>query len=170
MQVHRRPLRLCALVLAHALGIAVIGLTQFAVTSTRTPGACAATAPPGDRLWWWVETRGETPLADLFDDHEVRRFIVTTASILALGALLGWIVWLMRPFRLSVRLRTIMVIVAVVPVECAGGAWIWDCWERWDRCQRLAGWEALMQEIARESAAENPLSEDQSLDQAETRE
>jgi len=146
--------RLRTLLLAHLFGLGVLGLAQFAVTTVHHPGACAAMASPADRLGYWLALERKGPIADLFDELEVNRLVVTLAGIVPLGLLLGWSLWSLRPIRLS--LRTLMVIIAVVPVEWTGGVAVWKMWQRWDDDRRLAGYSAAMEKISIETAGELP--------------
>jgi hypothetical protein len=119
---------------------------------------CGRTASPADRLRCWLWFERNRPIDDLFDDLEVNRLAVTLAGIIPMGLLLGWSLWSLRPFRLSLRLRirTLMVVIAVVPIDCTGGVAVWNIWEQWDNYRRLAEYHAAMEKISRERAAELP--------------
>lgn len=80
------------------------------------------------------------PLSDFFTAFDIKRFNATIAGIVLLGMGLGWSIWLMRPLRLTLRfrLRTMMAIIAVLPIEVTAGADVWNRWARWDADQRFA--------------------------------
>jgi hypothetical protein len=84
-------------------------------------------------------------LTDLFDRHEIQRFCATLAGVVFLGLLLSWSIWSMRPFKLTLglRIRTMMLAIAIVPLELTGGMAVWNGWAEWDRAQRSAAYEAF---------------------------
>lgn len=125
---------------AHLFTVAVIGLFQFALTSVREPGFCAASPSPWDSLSWWFQAGRKRPLMDCFDAFGIQRFNVTIVAAVFLGMGLGWSIWSMRPLRLTARfrLRTLMAVIALVPLESGAGTEVWNRWERWDLDQRFA--------------------------------
>ncbi len=135
--------------LAHVLGAAVIGLCQFGLMSVRHPMACCGSPSPWDQLCYWVQSGRQRPLTEMLDRFDIHRLSESLAAIVFSGTLLAWSIWCMRRIRpaLRLRLRTVMVIIAIVPVECAGGVAVWNRWERWDRDQRLADFNALWSAI-----------------------
>ncbi|MGO9470733.1 MAG: polysaccharide biosynthesis/export family protein [Isosphaeraceae bacterium] len=143
-----RPLTRTVLV-AHLLGVAVLGVCQFAFTSHRHPMACAYDPLAWERLCYWLQSGHQRPITVSLDDFEIHRLSETLAAVILLGTLLGWSIWTMRPFRLilRLRLRTLMAMIAIVPVECAGGSAVWNSWAQWDRNQRIADWNACWSAI-----------------------
>jgi Polysaccharide biosynthesis/export protein len=142
-QQRRWPL-IRTVLFAHLLAFAVIGLCEFALTSVRHPTACCASPSAWDRLCYWVHSGRQRPLTDVLDAWEIRCLSETLAAVVFLGALLGWSIRSMRPFRLALRLRlqTLLAIVAIVPTESPGAVAVWKGWARWDRLERLADFNA----------------------------
>jgi hypothetical protein len=85
----------------------------------------------------------------VLDGFEIHRLNATVAGIVVLAPLLGWSIWSMRPFRLTprIRLRTLVALIAIVPLEVNGGAAVWNRWKRWDQVQHFADYYAQRQAI-----------------------
>lgn len=83
------------------------------------------------------------------DSLEVHRLSETLAPVVFSGTLLAWSVWRMRPLRIpfNLRLRTLVGIVAIVPVEWSAGLAVWNSWQRWDCDRRLAEFNACWRAI-----------------------
>jgi hypothetical protein len=126
---------------AHLFGVIVIGVCQFAITSVWDPRACCPVGSPWDLLCDWDQSGRKRPLVDVFNRFEIHRFCATLAGLVFVGVGLGWSIRSMRPFRLTARfrLRTLMAVIAIVPLECVAGADVWNGWKQWDYDQRFAG-------------------------------
>jgi hypothetical protein len=137
---------------AHLLAVVVIGLCEFAFTSVCEPMMCIPSRPPWDSLCYWVQSGRKQPLSDYFFAFDIQRFNATIAGIVFLGMGLGWSIWLMRPLRLTIRfrLRTLMAVIAVVPIEVTACADVWNRWERWDADQRFASYDAFVSSMRQE--------------------
>jgi hypothetical protein len=74
---------------------------------------------------------------------------LTLAGVVFLGLLFGWSIWSMRPFQLSVtfRLRTLIALIAIVPLELIGAMAVWNSWERWDAYQWNTAYDAFTSEM-----------------------
>ncbi len=127
------------IVIAHLFAVVVIGLCQFAFTCTQEPMMCFPSPSPWENLCYWVRSGRQRPLADFFNAFDIQRFNATVACVVFLGMGLGWSIWSMRPFRLAhrFRLRTLMLIIAIVPLELTACADVWNRWKRWDHDQQL---------------------------------
>jgi Polysaccharide biosynthesis/export protein len=134
------------LLLAHVLGAAILGLCQFAITSVRHPMACCGTASPWHRLCYWLESGCAARLTDSYEDVEIHRFVATLAGVALLGLLFGWSLWSISTFRpaMRLRIRTLMALIAIVPLELSAGTAVWNGWAKWDRLRRFpAAYAAL---------------------------
>jgi hypothetical protein len=100
----------------------------------------------------WVQSGRKQPLADYFYDFAIQRFEATIAGIVFLGLGLGWSISLMRPLRLIVRfrLRTLMAVIAVVPIDLTACADVWNRWEQWNADRKLAPYQALLASMPQE--------------------
>jgi Polysaccharide biosynthesis/export protein len=138
--------------IAHVLGVVVLGLCQFTMTGIRGPGSClqgSQVPSPWDRLSWWFQSGCKTPLTGVLDSFEIQRLNATLAAVAVLALLFGWSMWSMRPFRpvARIRLRTLMALIAIVPLELNGGAAVWNRWNRWDKDQHFADYYAKREAI-----------------------
>jgi hypothetical protein len=131
--------------IAHLLAVVVVGLGEFALTSSSESMNCIPSSPRWESLCDWVRSGRRRPLSDLFTAFDIQRFKATIAGIVFLGIALGWSIWLMRPLRVTIRfrLRTLMAVIALVPLEVTAGAGVWNQWKRWDAGQRFAPQYAL---------------------------
>jgi hypothetical protein len=137
---------------AHLFAVLLIGLCEFAFTSTREPMFCHPSRPPWDSLCYWVQSGRKRSLSDLFTAFQIRRFNASIAGLVLFGMGLGWSLWLMRPLRLTVRfrLRTLMATIAVVAIDVTAGADVWNRWERWDHDQRWGSYIARFSSVRQE--------------------
>jgi Polysaccharide biosynthesis/export protein len=137
---------------AHLLAVVVIGLGEFAFTSSSESMNCIPSSPRWDSLCDWLRSGRRRPLSDFFTAFDIKRFNATIAGIVLLGMGLGWSIWLMRPLRVTIRfrLRTLMAVIALVPLEVTAGADVWNRWRRWDADQRIAPQHALSESLRQE--------------------
>ncbi len=153
MNQKRRWPVISTVLFAHLFTVLMIGLCEFAFTSTSEPMVCLPSPPPWESLCYWVQSGRTRPLSDWFTAFDIQRFNATIAGMVFLGMGLGWSIWLMRPLRLTVRfrLRTLIATIAVVAFEVTAGADVWNRWERWDTDQRwgphIAFLSSLHQEV-----------------------
>jgi len=60
-------------------------------------------------------------------------------------------------------------LIAIIPIEWAGGAEVWKSWERWDARARIASYYAALEHISRETLANGP-PPDLKMDETQIRE
>jgi len=123
-----RPLR--TVVIAVALGISALGLCH-ALTVTYHMGGCWVGPPPWKRLCEWLR-QGRFPLSVFLDSHERNWLVSNAISVTVLGGLLAWSIRAHGSLRFRLRVRTLMIVIAVVSFVCLGGQQVWDMWERFD--------------------------------------
>jgi hypothetical protein len=121
-------------VMAQALGVAVIGLGQFAFSSVLRPGDCVPTSSPWNRLCYWVESGGKYTLSDFFDRHDLRRLTATMLAVIILSGMFAWSIRAGGPVRLRpfLRVRTLVIAIAVAAIALVEAREVWAMWERWD--------------------------------------
>jgi hypothetical protein len=133
-----------------ALGVAFIGLCQFGFTSTVPPGDCAGVVSPWARLGFWYQFGRQSPLSDLLDEHERRRLVLTSIATMALGGALAVSIRAHGPFRFRLRLRTLMIVIAALPVLWLAGQRVWTMWDRFDENWQYAEYFEQLERRAKE--------------------
>ena len=131
-------------VIAIALAVLGMALWQFASTDASFPGLCLPLTPPLDRLCAWVRSGAHHPISDVLDLHELNRLVSTVVCMILLAGMLAWSIRAQRPLRLRLRVRTLMLVIAVLPVMWLGGQRFSAMWDRFDdycRC-RETGWHS----------------------------
>ena len=155
MQLRRWWPTLRTTFIAVTLFVIAVGMAQFAFTEWSEP--CLRIPSPYQRLCEWLRAGGRGPLSHVLGPQELQRLAGLSLSISILGLLFVISIRAQRPLRLRLHLRTLMVLVAVLPLGYLGGREVWLTWERWDeyqhRIQRCWNMEEWAQ---RKSPSETP--------------
>ena len=129
--------------IAVTLFVIAVGMAQFAFTDWSEP--CLRIPSPYQRLCEWLRDGRRGPLSQVLGPHELKRLASFSLSMSVLGLMLVISIRAQRPLRLN--LRTLMVLVAVLPLGYLGGREVWLTWERWDdyqhriqRCWNMEEW------------------------------
>jgi hypothetical protein len=127
---HWRSLR--TLVIAIAFALSAIGMCQFAFSPTYPPEFCLGLTSPVDRLCYWFKPGRDAPITDVLDHYELVRLATSTVCTMILAGALAWSIRNqgLAPWRF--RIRTLMIVVAVLPVAWLAGQGVWDTWQRFD--------------------------------------
>jgi hypothetical protein len=129
--------------IAVTLFVITVGMAQFAFTDWSEP--CLRIPSPYQRLCEWLREGRRGPLSHVLGPQELKRLAGLSLSLSVLGSMLVISIRAQRPLRLN--LRTLMVLVAVLPLGYLGGREVWLTWERWDdyqhriqRCWNMEEW------------------------------
>ena len=139
--------------IAVTLFVIAVGMAQFAFAEWSEP--CLRIPSPYERLCEWLRGGGPGPLSQVLGPHELKRLASLSLSMSVLWLMLVISIRAQRPLRLN--LRTLMVLVAVLPLGYLGGREVWLTWERWDEYQHRIQRCWNMEEWARrKSPSETP--------------
>jgi hypothetical protein len=141
--------------IAVMLFVLALGMAQFAFTDWSEP--CLRIPSPYQRLCEWLEQGRRGPVSHVLGPWELKRLARLSLSIFVLVLTLVISIRAQRPVRLRLNIRTLMLLVAVLPLLYLGGQKVWLTWERWDeyqhRIQRCSDMEAWAN---RNSPSETP--------------
>jgi hypothetical protein len=141
--------------IAVTLFVSAVGMAQFAFTEWSEP--CLRFPSPYQRLCEWLREGRRGPLSHVLGPQELKRLAGLSLSISVLGLMLVISIRAQRPLQLRLHLRTLMVLVAVLPLGYLGGREVWLTWERWDEYQHRIQRCLNMEEWARhKNASETP--------------
>jgi len=138
-------------------------MCQFTLTAPYRPGACVVGPPPGKRLSDWLQSaRHESgryaPLSDFLDRHELKRLVSNAISMIVLGGMLAWSIRAQGSLRFRLHVRTLMIVVAAVPIVLLGGQEVWAMWERFEEYSQCAEFCSEMERTLAEESSD--LSDD----------
>jgi len=155
MQLLRWWPRLRTTFIAVMLFVLALGMAQFAFTDWSEP--CLRIPSPYQRLCEWLVQGRRRPVSHVLGPRELKRLAMLSVSIFVLLLMLVISIRSQRPVRLRLNIRTLMLLVAVLPLAYLGGRKVWLTWERWDeyqhRIQRCSDMEAWAN---RNSPSETP--------------
>src|SRR5262249_6467575 len=120
--------------IAVMLIVTALGLAQFAVTDQSLP--CFGVPSPYQRLCEWLREGRRKPLSQVLPTRDIERFAWFSFSMAVLGLMLVSSIRAQRPLRLRLHVRTLMVVVAILPFGYLGGRQVWVMWQRWDAFQQ----------------------------------
>lgn len=145
-------------VLSQLLVLGLMVFRDYATAMAFTPGSCMPIISPADRLRHWHESGRRGPLGAYFGGDDRAAIAGHLARVVPLGLLAAWSAWALREPRSVARFRlgTAMVLVALLPLEWGAGRAVLAAREHWVHCQRLAEQCGLIEEAAREMAAQYP--------------
>jgi hypothetical protein len=146
MAFFRRWTWLRTFVLAVCLGVAIVGMCQFALTDVRPLGSCAGIQSPARTVVDWLEMGRPEPLLAYFGYHAKVRFLWTSLAIILLAGMLAWSLYTQRPIRGRLRLRTLMIAVAILPISWVGAGKVWVMWHRWEQAWRMVDYFTLLED------------------------
>jgi hypothetical protein len=127
---HWRSLR--SLVIAIAFEALAIGMCEFAFSDAYPPGLCLGIMSPVDRICYWFKSGRREPIADLLDRYELWRSVISAVCTIMLAGMLSWSIRSHGRLLLRFRIRTLMVVIAVLPVAWLTGLGAWDTWRHFD--------------------------------------
>jgi hypothetical protein len=119
------------LIFAHGLGFFAIGLCQFGFSPGYIPGYCIPFQSPWERSRHWFAHPGPDSFWHLFEDVEVSRFWFICLGLAVTGVGLGVSLFGLPRVRPRLRLSTLMIVFAILPVECKAGEAAWEAWRNW---------------------------------------
>jgi len=141
--------------IALMLIVTALGLAQFAVTDQSLP--CFKVPSLYQRLCEWLREGRQKPLSQVLPTRDMERFAQFSFSMAVLGLMLVSSIRAQRPLRLRLHVRTLMVVVAILPFGYLGGRQVWVMWQRWDAFHQKYHLCLLMEEWARmEHPGETP--------------
>jgi hypothetical protein len=82
--------------------------------------------------------------------------VATVIATVLFGSLLILTVRVPRPIRLRFHIKTMMVLIAALPLCIMGGRDVWATWQRWDDYSRGAEFYSEKERIAQESHRSEP--------------
>jgi hypothetical protein len=148
-------LPLLSTLLASALFVATIGLFQFWFSSTWPIGFCMPIASPWDCLTYWFKSDRQAPIYDCLSRWQWARLAWSTTAVVFLLGMLILSIRAQRPLRLSLRLRSLMILIAVMAFGYVAGHEVWTIWARWESYVLRAEHYASMEEaLEREDVSE----------------
>ena len=133
--------------LAIAIAFLAIGMCQFACSPTDPPDCCLGLMSPLDRLCYWLKLGSQAPITDVFDHYELVRFAISTVCTMMLAGTLAWSTGNQGLPSWRFRIRTLMLIVAVLPVAWLAGQATWGTWKRFDDYCHYAGRHSPYEEL-----------------------
>src|SRR5262245_40648528 len=105
--------------IAVTLFVIALGMARFVVTERSEP--CLRIPSPYQRLCEWLRDGRRGPLSRVLDPLEFWRLAGFSLSISVIGLMLVLSIRAQRPLRLRLHLRTLMVVVAILPFGYWGG-------------------------------------------------